>query len=244
MRWVVLIELDLLHDFYAPDAPPVTARAADPEAFDREGLLLRQTDGRVFVLAEEANVDLPDWVVIDLTVRDVDLLAVTASARWTQVPQLVLAAGHEAIALTDDTPAEVLQTPGRLRLAQVTAALTVGTKRKVTAQFSAVASHWAYHVIGPGNMDVMVQDPEGAVSFETIGAVDLPDGRPAHVIRSRDALPARARPGQRFSLQRPGPFGPRTVIPVLPAPQPIFAQAPSPDGTGAIIQSDIYVSIF
>lgn len=244
MRWVVLIELDLLHDFYAPDAPPVTARAADPNVFDREGLLLRQTDGRVFVLAEEDNVDLPDAVTIDLVVQDTDLLAVTAAANWTHVPQLVLGEKAEDVRLTHDVAAQMLQTPGRLRLAQVTAALTAGTKRKVTAQFSAVASHWAYHVIGPGNTDVMVQDPDGAVSFEAIGPVNLPDGRPAHVIRSRDALPARARPGQRFILQRPGPFGPRTVIPVLPAPQPIFAQAPSPDGTGAIIQSDIYVSIF
>ena len=244
MGWSVLVEMTLEHGYYAPAMPPVTVWPEDPRGFARDGLLLRQSGARVFVLAEDAADDLPAEVCVDLAVQNPDVITLTRGGDWHAVPRVALEAGEETAGLDADTPRAGPQRPGALLLARVAVTLDSPAKRMVTVRFDAMASHWAYHVIGPGNQDVMIEDTEGEVLFDTIGTVDLPDGRPARVIRSRAALPARARPVQRFSLSRPGPFGPRTLIPVLPAPKPLFAEVPAPDGAGAIIQSDIYVSIF
>ncbi|ABG33653.1 hypothetical protein CEP88_10255 [Roseobacter denitrificans] len=245
MGWDVLAELTVEHEYYAPNMPPVTLRPNDAHSFDKDGLLLRQQGGRGFILAEEDTPELPAQVAIDLHAQSTDVITVTAGGNWDNVPQIDLTTGTDHATLDpltqDALPA---QTPGHLRLAQLNIGITPRLHRKLHVAFKAIASHWAYHVIGPGHDDVMIEDPDGRVSFSPLGVRVLPDGRPANVLRSSDALPARARPGQRFSLSKPGPFGPRTLIPVLPAPQPLFATVPAPDGTGALIQSDIYVSIF
>ncbi len=244
MGWKLLIELTLEHDYYAPHMPPVTVQPEDRTEFGRAGLLLRQSGGQVFVLAEDDNYDLPDTVALDLETQNRDVVTVTQGGSWEYVPQIRLDAGSDQAVLDPEAPSDVAQAPGRPRLAQLVITLNHSRKRNLKVRFAAMSSHWAYHVIGPGNEDVVIEDPEGEVLFDPMGMVDLPDGTPARVIRSRAALPARARPGQRFSLSRPGPFGPRTLIPVLPAPQPLFAKVPGPDGAGALIQSDVYVSIF
>ena len=246
MRWDVLVELSLQHDYYAPNMPPVMLRPTDEQGFEKVGLLLRQQGTKGFILAEEGAAALPAQVAVDLHVQSADVIAVTAGGNWTHVPQLHLPVGTDSAAL-DPAPAKETmpeQTGGHLRLAQLLIDILPGVHRKIDVTFKAVSSHWAYHVIGPGNEDVMIEDAEGLVSFDALGITNLPDGTPAHVLRSSGALPARARPGQRFSLSKPGPFGPRTLIPVLPTPQPLFATVPTPDGAGALIQSDIYVSIF
>jgi hypothetical protein len=244
MGWQVLVELLLEHDYYAPGMPPVTVRPEDARNFGRDGLLLRQSGAQIFVLAEDGNDDLPAGFTLDLEAQTRDVISVTDGGDWRVVPQVRLDAGTDLARLDPEATSDVPQVPGRPRLAQVAVAIDPSSRRVLKLRFGAVSSHWAYHVIGPGNQDVVIEDPEGEVIFDAMGIVDLPDGTPARVIRSRAPLPARARPGQRFSLSRPGPFGPRTLIPVLPAPQPLFAKVPGPDGAGAIIQSDIYVSIF
>lgn len=244
MGWDVRVELTLEHAYYAPNMPPVTVMPAQSAAFARAGLLMRQSGARIFVLAEDDNTDLPETVTLDLETQNNDVVSVTRDADWRFVPQINIGLDADAVDLPSGTATEVMQVPGHLRLAQITIALAAGSKRDVTARFAALASHWAYHVIGPGNEDVVIEDAEGEVEFDAMGFIDLPDGTAARVIRSRAALAARARPGQRFSLSRPGPFGPRTLIPVLPAPQVLFASVPDPNGAGAILQSDIYVSIF
>ncbi|WP_227270654.1 hypothetical protein [Roseobacter weihaiensis] len=244
MGWGVVIELMLEHDYYAPHMPPVTVRPTDAARFAKSGLLLRQSGALVFVLAENAAEDLPATVELGLEVQNTDVIAVTQGGDWSMVPQLTLMAGTDRAVLEDARAATVPQRPGRQKLAQITAEILPQVPRRLKLRFKAMASHWAYHVIGPGSDDVHIEDPEGAVEFDPLGTVDLPDGTPAHVLRSRAPLPARARPNQRFSLTRPGPFGPRILIPVLPAPQPLFASVPAPDGAGALIQSDIFVSIY
>ncbi len=244
MGWNVFVELTLEHDYYTPNMPPVTVLPAQSAAFGKAGLLMRQSGARVFLLAEDDNTDVPETITLDLETQNNDVVSVTHGADWRFVPQLNFGLDRDVAVLETGTALEVMQVPGHTRLAQITVTPQVGAKRDLTARFRAMSSHWAYHVIGPGSEDVVIEDPEGEVEFEPMGFVDLPDGTAARVIRSRAALAARARPGQRFSLSRPGPFGPRTLIPVLPAPQPLFASVPNPDGAGAILQSDIYVSIF
>lgn len=244
MGWTVLIEMVLEHAYYAPNMPPVTVWPQDRKDFDAAGLMLRQSGARIFVLAEDGNYDLPGEVSFDLAPQNNDVISVTLGGDWKHIPMIDLPAGQDSAALDPDAPPAVPQRLGAPLLARVRVAITPAAQRTVRVSFEAVASHWAYHVIGPGSEDVMIEDSEGTIAFEPVGVEALPDGTPARVIRSNAALPARARPSQRFSLSRPGPFGPRTLIPVLPAPQPLFAKVPGPDGAGAIIQSDIYVSIF
>ena len=246
MGWDVLVELTIAHEYYAPNMPPVTLRPNDASGFEKDGLLLRQQGMRGFVLAEDDATGLPAQIVIDLHIQSTDVIAVTDAGDWKHVPPVALPKGtdHATLDRPAPDPGMPAQTPGRWRLAQLIIDIDPAQHRKVQVTFKAVASHWAYHIIGPGHDEVTIEDPEGRVSFDPLGVTTLPDGRPANVLRSSDALPARARPGQRFSLSKPGPFGPRTLIPVLPAPQPLFATVPDPDGTGALIQSDIYVSIF
>ena len=244
MTWGAIAQLRLEHDYYAPNMPPVTVRPSDAAGFDKAGLLLRQMGPKVLIVAEEDNTDLPESVSLDLDVQNTDVIALTEGADWTNVPQIGLPGHLDHALLSAAGPSEVPQPAASRKLAQVSIGLVPGSLRRMTLRCEAVASHWAYHVTGPGSDEVIIEDSEGEVEFDPLGAVDLPDGTPAHVIRTRSALPARARPLQRFSLSRPGPFGPRTLIPVLPAPQPLFTSVPAPDGAGALIQSDIYVSIF
>lgn len=246
MGWGVLVELTMAHEYYAPNMPPVTLRPNDARGFEKDGLLLRQQGAKGFILAEDDATALPAQIAIDLDTQSTDVITVTDGGDWKHVPQLDLPMGMNHAVLKPNTPGDIMpaQTPGHWRLAQLIVDIKPTVHRKLQVNFTAVSSHWAYHVIGPGHDEVMIEDAEGRVSFDPLGVTTLPDGRPANVLRSSDALPARARPGQRFSLSKPGPFGARTLIPVLPAPQPLFATVPDPDGTGALIQSDIYVSIF
>ncbi|TCP40176.1 hypothetical protein [Rhodovulum marinum] len=75
------------------------------------------------------------------------------------------------------------------------------------------------------------------------GTRALPDGTPARVLRSTRPIAARARPDRAFALQRPGPSGPETVIPVLPAAGTSFRPADEPGGA-ARLQSDIFVTLW
>ena len=244
MTWEIRVELTLEHGYYAPAAAPLVVRPADPRAFDRAGLLLRQSGARVLIVSEDGNRDLPASVTLDLDAANSDVISVTSGGDWRRVPLVTLPEEGDRIEADLGLAAPEAQVPGRMRLAQIAVPLAPEKGRKITLAFAPVASHWAYHVIGPGSDDVRVEDPEGEVDFDAVGVADLPDGTSARVIRSRAPLPARARPEHRFSLSRPGPFGPRTLIPVLPAPKPQFAHVPGPDGSDAIIQSDVYVTIF
>lgn len=244
MVWNVIISLAVAHDYYAPNPAPVLVQPTDAAEFAREGFLLRQSGRQWIVVAEEDATALPAAVMLDVVAQNTETLSVTNGANWSHVPQLTLPLGTNEATLMPAQTAEAVQYPARKVLARLHIVRDPENPRHVTAQFSAMASHWAYHVIGPNSDEVTIEDTEGEVLFDPLGAVTLPEGVTANVIRSRQALPARARPGQRFTLSRPGRFGPRTLIPVLPAPEPLFVTVPDPDGAGAIIQSDIYVSIF
>lgn len=244
MRWGVVAQVILDHAYYAPNMPPVTVRPANPVQFDKDGLLLRQQGAKVLIVAQEDNTDLPPNVTIDLDVQNMDVIALSKGSDWDAIPQVHFPMGVDTAVLGEGGTSSVGQPAGQRKLAQITCALDHGIVRHLTLHCEAVASHWAYHITGPGSADVIIEDTDGHIEFDRLDRVDLPDGTRADVIRTRAPLPARARPAQRFMLSRPGPFGPRVVIPVLPAPQPLFVTVPAPDGAEALIQSDIYVSIF
>lgn len=235
-----ILRLRLSHAYYGDASPPVDIVPSDPRAFQEAGLLVRR-QGEDMLVASDAD-DLPDWISFDLRPRTADVFTVTRGSQWDGCPLIEAPLGVDDVTLEPLAPSVRPQHPGTRTLAQVRIAPDPAG-RKVVVQFDAPDVFWAYHVVGPGSEDAMIEDPEGQVAFDPLGPETLPGGRVSHVLRSRVALPVRARAAQRFALKTPGPFGPKTLIPVLPAPGADFVSYPLPGSSQTRAQADIYVTI-
>jgi hypothetical protein len=108
--------------------------------------------------------------------------------------------------------------------------------------FPAAEAHLAYHILGQPGEGLDIRDAEGAVAFDPLGPVTLPDGRVAHSFRSDRPVGMRARAPMRFSLIRAGPFGPETIVEALPGPVTVTSYA-SGSGPTAKMQSDMYITL-
>ena len=251
MGYAPILRLTLAHDYYDDALPPIAAAPTEPAGFARAGLLLRQSGGVVTVIAEEGAAR-PEALQLTLLAASPDLFAVTEGADWRAVPHVTLgpqAEDYRFAALLPTGFAGLAPPPGepqdRARLlARLTIALPAEGARDVSLAFDAVAALWAYHLTGArSDGDLQIVDALGAVAFDDLGLHPLPGGTRAKVLRSAAPVPARARPSQRFALQRPSPFGPETLIPVLPAAGIQFKPVTEP-GAAARLQSDIYVTLW
>lgn len=236
-----ILRLTVRHAFYGVDPVPVRIVPRDPAVLASHDLMMR-TQGRDALVISDAT-DLPDTIDFDLVPTDPDIFAVTDGANWTECPFIDAPLGHDEVAYDPLDGTSGVQNPTRPVLALVRVAPHTDGRR-VTITFDAVSSHWAYHVVGPDSETTRVQDPEDEVVFDPVDPVTLPDGRVAHVLRSRTPLPARARSKHRFALTKPGSFGPKTLIPVLPAAGRTFVPFPNADTPHTLVQSDIFISIF
>ncbi|TCM86131.1 hypothetical protein [Rhodovulum steppense] len=238
-----ILSLKLAHTYYGVDRVPVAVMPADPAGFDRAGLLLRWRGVEAVVLADRAD-DRPASVTLDLVAEAPQLFAVTRGADWNEVSLLEIPAGIDDVAYVDLFRAGKISQMVSKRLARAEIALPQEGGREVTLRFDAVDALWAYVVTGgESGSGFSVFDPTGKVEFDALGPRTLPDGTAAHVLRSAVPIAARARPPERFALQRPGPFGPETVIPVLPAAGTGFRNPDEPGGA-ACLQSDIFVTVW
>lgn len=238
MTFRPLLSLRLSHDFYGSIPPPVSVRPVDAAMFARAGLILRQLGADIRILGEEVPHAA---VILDLVAEDRALLALTAGADWAQVPvfdpdgDLDLSLAQPSDTLPRDGGSGLLSPLlARLRLKVPEA------PADYTLSFRAVKSVWRYHVVMPGEDEISVVDPSGQIGFEDAGTSPLADGRTARIFQSTGPVGISARPGQRFQLQRQGPFGPETVIPVLPAAD----AAPIRAGDPPALRSDIYVTLW
>lgn len=242
MAYRPILTLDLSHDYYGSDDLPLEVVPSDAPAFAKAGLLLRQLKNRVQVLSGDPDAD-PVRVVLDVLATSPDAFRVTKGADWDNVVMF----DHVDDAFEFDADlaaARIPQMPAK-RLARLSFDLVAGQPRNCTVHFDTVESLWAYHVTGGQNADELeVVDTKSLTTFSAMGAVTLPDGRQAFVIRSDDPLPARARPDQKFALQRPSAFGPEILVPVLPAAGISFKPIAQKPGSAARLQSDIYVSLW
>lgn len=107
-------------------------------------------------------------------------------------------------------------------------------------RFAASSRHWTYHVIGARNEKLSIRDAEDSVRFDDLGARSLSDGRAARAFRSTVPVPMRARPAPRFSLISESAFGPKVLLPALPAASAGMLH-PDPDGAGP--GADIFVNL-
>jgi len=243
MDYAPILTLTLSHAYYGGGRPPVSVVPEGARGFDRAGLLMRRIGGRSVVLADNAQ-ERPEALALVLEAETPEVLAVTRGADWTRMPRFAFGLGQDDV-VYDEVPvaAEAARGMSR-RLAVLDVALPEAGAREITLRFGAVGALWAYVVLGAERDAALeVVDPAGAIAFEDLGARDLPDGTPARVLRSAAPIEARARPTEKFALQRPGPFGPETVISVLPAAGTGFRPSDEP-GDGARLQSDIYVTLW
>lgn len=245
MAYAEILRLTLAHAYFGSDVPPLTARPVEPQGFDRAQLLLRQRGAMVHVLADE-EAERPAAVQLMVRGQNMQVLEVTKGVVWGGPVDLAAPLGVAEVDLAAGDAPMASEPPRRLGqdIATLDIALPQAGRRDLTLTLEAVAAHWAYHLTGQGDLaDLQVIDSDGAVQFEDLGLMDLPGGQAARVIRSAQALATRARSDQRFTLQKSGPFGPETLVPVLPSAAPPFK--PIPDvGADMRLQSDIFVTLW
>lgn len=246
MEFAPVLRLTLAHDYYGNAAPPIAVQPVDPRAFDRAGLLLRHTGQHVTIIADQ-DQPRPTRVSLNLIVESTDIFAVTQGADWKAVPHMPVPLGADRVRFSALVPDETEAQFRSRRLARLEIDLPAdpaSNLRDVTLEFEAVATLWAYYLMGArADAALQVVDPEGEVGFDDLGTQSLPNGKTAQILRSNRPVPARARPTRRFTLQQPGPFGPKTIIPVLPAAGVQFKTVTEPDAA-ARLQSDIFVTLW
>ncbi|MBW4706660.1 hypothetical protein KX928_02560 [Roseobacter sp. YSTF-M11] len=246
MGYSEILRLTLAHAYFGNDVPPLTVAPADTRDFDVAGCLLRQRGAVTIVLVDDAMEERPAGITLTLGARTPQVIEVTEGAVWGAPISLSVPLDVDTVRLSDVDAPETPQ--DTLRLEAVLATLQIAVppegQREVTLSLTAKESFWAYHLTGQTSLDGLeVIDSEGDVTFEDLGLADLPDGRPVRVIRSTRAVAARARPSQRFALQKAGPFGPETLIAVLPGAAPPFKPIQEA-GAPMRLQSDIFVTLW
>lgn len=243
-QYLARLSVALAHDYYGNAPIPLRLLPADPGEFDRRGFILRRQANRFLVIGEIGD-EMPERLTFDVIATDPEVFSVTRHAEWGQVLRLTVESGTDEMAFGPTTTARGALRNRMERIAQVAIDMTGEDAREVTLRFETVEALWAYHVVGPGSRDdLLIVDTSKIVSFQSQGRRRLPDGTEAQVIRSDNPLPARARPSQKFMLQRPSAFGPETLIPVLPAAGKMFKPIPEEEGAAARLQSDIYVTLW
>ncbi|WP_187428036.1 hypothetical protein ROLI_001520 [Roseobacter fucihabitans] len=242
MAYRSILTLTLSHDYYGSTALPLRVLPADAPAFAKAGLLLRQTQNTVLVLADDGD-EPPETIALDLRVTSPEVFTLTQGADWGHV--LAFDVTGEAFEFDAGKASARLPQRRAQSLARLSFDVAGAHERACSVHFNTVEAFWAYHVTGARTSeDLEIIDTASQTTFSAQGMVILPDGREAFVIRSDSPLPARARPDQKFTLQRPSAFGPEPLVPVLPAAGISFKPIDQQPGVAARLQSDIYVSLW
>jgi hypothetical protein len=260
-----LVRLEVRHDYHG-DAPAPIALvpdAATARLAARPDLRLRLADGAAELFAAEprdALALLAEAGALALTVRlyarDPDLLAVTEPLAPDRIAVLAPGPSSGSRLHPGDTVGEAdlrpLAADGLITAADLArpplaiARITVDPAAedvRHTVRFAATRRFWTYHVIGgAAGTSFAVRDPAGAVEFQSLGPRRMSNGAAAQSFRSTAPITAAARPAARFELLSEGPFGPRTVLPVLPCPRPGPGAIDRSDGTPRAV-SEIYVNL-
>ena len=244
MQYAPILTLTLEHGFYGAADIPLQLRPTDAYGFNRMGCMLRTTGNQTVIVAN-LNDQVPERVTLDVCAQTPEIFSVTKGSDWRNVPHFIIGSDVAEVLFDPDGTADVHPQRRSDRLARLTLEITGAPDRAVTMKMKAVEALWAYFLCGSGvTDDLEVIDATGNISFTEQDPHFLPDGSKAQVWLSDRALPARARPDQKFALQRTSPFGPEPVIPVLPAAGITFKSLTQEAGGAARLQSDIYVSLW
>jgi hypothetical protein len=260
-----LLRLEVRHDYHGDQPPPIVLvpDAATARLAARPDLHLRLADATAELFAADHRDALallaeagPLAITLRVRARSPALIAVTEPLARDRIAVLdpgprsggPLHAG-ETVAAADLRPLAVdgLITPSDLAsppLAIVRVPVDPAAEDALfTIRFAAARRYWTYHVIGgSAGTSYAVRDPTGAVGFRPLGARRMSNGAPAQSFCSTAPIAEAARPAARFELTSEGPFGPRTVMPVLPCPRPGPGAIDRSDGTARAV-SEIYVNI-
>ncbi|MGC3939761.1 hypothetical protein ACOTTU_18295 [Roseobacter sp. EG26] len=246
MGYSEILRLTLNHAYFGNDVPPLSVSPSDPRAFDLAGCLLRQRGAVTLILLDDDLEERPTHVALTLSAQTPQVIEVTRDAVWGAAVPLTVSLQADTVRLSD-APAPLASENARCfetSLAHLEIEIPTTGRRDVTFSLEAIDALWAYHLTGADGLEGLeIIDSAGDVTFEDLGLRELPDGRPVRVIRSTQALAARARPDQRFALQKTGPFGPETLIAVLPAARSPFKPITEADASMRL-QSDIFVTLW
>lgn len=224
-----VFRLEVRHDYFDHASPPIAAeidmgtirwvRGAGGVARSGPGSLEISAPPRALAAAA------PPSIRVRLRAQDPRSAMLTTAAPGQSAAGVAVADVAIGAAL-DIGPEHVapLVTGGTLTAADVRnpplAILNVipgpgATDRAIHVRFGAASYPWEYRILGAADVDgLSVRDPDGAVAFDDLGALDLPDGRAARAFRSAASIPCRSRPPQRFQLFA----GTGMLIARLPAP--------------------------
>ncbi len=243
--YVERLRLTLRHDYWGDASPPLEVAPVDPRAFAAQDLLLRR-DGDAVVILAPADAGLGKVTVV-VSGPDAQVPWLTKGVGLDGLQVQRLKPGQDSWTFGEGHPAKRPRNIGdqaTLGLLEITFDDGDRAARHLTVRFESIDVHWAYQVTGGDTQkELEVVTADGAAPFEKPLADTLPTGQPVRIIRSKDPIPMRARPMQRFTLRQPGPFGPQTLIRVLPAPHPHSINSSQSAGEPVQFQADIFVSI-
>lgn len=244
--WTELLRLRISHAFFDGFAPIRVVISASGDNDDADApvsttLHLRDSGGQVLVWSSDAADDRARAVCLDLFPTTAAMLAVTPAMFQSSCAELAvtLPEGPSEWQLPNPPQAAAPRLPNT-PLARLELRLPEAGVAEMLLRLPATEALLAYHILGPHRDGLGIVDRDADVQFVSIGATTLPDGRQAQSFRSDRAVALHRRVGRRFSLVQDGPFGPRTLVPVLPGPVGVSGFA---DGNSAQLQSDMYVTL-
>lgn len=255
------LRIELAHAFYGASPPPITLEpdAATARLFRRRDLGVRLTLGAAQIFADRDREDLTDLAAGEpLRFRfrarptDPSVLACTDTIDLARDRIAVVEIGADATTkigpenlrplAVDDvvTATDMLRPPLAILTVEAPADAEDETRR---IEFEASRRRWTYHVLGGDAADAIeVRDLDGAVTFDSLGAIPLSNGASSRAFRSQTPIPFSVRPPQRFELVVAGQHGDRVLIPTLPSPRP-DAPRPARDDASSPPVSEIYVNL-
>lgn len=248
MSFHIALSVQMTHDYWGDEAPPLRIVPQSATRFASLGLLAKPSAARLDVVAETKYLDAPTTVTLAVIADDPDLPQLTSGIDWEALPHVDLTGytgDTSALLPTVLADGAVPRAPSDpLMLIDVTIPAT--GKRNVDLHCPSVMAIWAYHIMGrTADVPLQIKDPQAQVRFEDAGQTALPNGTSARVLRSTTPIAMQQRTNARFILEQTQdhPFDPITLIPVLPAAGANLRPAPggSPETT---LQSDIFVSLW
>ncbi|MEL6679933.1 MAG: hypothetical protein AAFQ51_14595 [Pseudomonadota bacterium] len=248
MRIARFFSLTLRHRFWGGRPPPlhvVPVRETADGIAALGGVIKAVPGGLICGVpegADPASLDMP--LPFDVVATDPVVASVTEGlgtlGRAPIFPVTVVPQATDTVRLSSDSAETLVTRPDVVARLLVTAD-AAGRELSASVEFDSVARIWTYNVIGgDAGVPLSVRDTAGAVRFEAAAERTLPTGAVARCFRSADPIRLRERPEERFELVSEGPFGPRTLVPLLPAPAPTALRK---DPASGAITSDIYVTL-
>lgn len=230
-----LLRLEVHHLYFDRPGDGLRVRPDPPQTFSQDGLALARDGTAWRVLWQAAK--RPTSVDLTIDWEDLTLWLLTKGADQQAIPHITLTQDQDTWRLAEAQGQKVRGDAAAL--AHLSVVLDPQDPRDVRLLIEAVPVRLTYIVRGGDpEKELSIHDPQGNVRFGAPSTMDLLGGEKARRFQSDQAIVMTARPAQRFALQQDSECGPRTLIPVLPAPSMNHIKS-----NNGILEAEIYVTI-